>query len=114
MGYQKKGFSKEFKDSKKSDAWFDNARTILAGDYVHKDETDYIKTTWGGTVELKDASSGQQEVLPLLAAIYGFPRNEKTNKLLIIEEPEAHIYPTAQRALMKMIAEIAREKGARL
>ncbi len=111
---QKKGFSKDFKDSKKSDAWFNNARTILAGDYVHKDETDYIKTTWGGTVELKDASSGQQEVLPLLAAIYGFLRNEKTNKLLIIEEPEAHIYPTAQRVLMKMIAEFAREKGRKV
>ncbi len=111
---QKKGFSKEFKDSKKSDAWFNNARTILAGDYVYKDETDYIKTTWGETVELKDASSGQQEVLPLLAAIYDFPDKELKNQLLIIEEPEAHIYPTAQRALVKMIAETARKKGCKV
>ncbi len=111
---QKKGFSKDFKDSKKSDAWFNNARTILAGDYVHKDETDYIKTTWGETVELKDASSGQQEVLPLLAAIKGFPTSSKKNQLLIIEEPEAHIYPTSQRALIKMIAEVARKKGCKV
>ena len=111
---QKKGFSKDFKDSKKSDTWFNNARTILAGDYVYKDETDYIKTTWGETVELKDASSGQQEVLPLLAAIKGFPTSREKNQLLIIEEPEAHIYPTAQRVLMKMIAEFAREKGRKV
>ncbi len=111
---QKKDFSKDFKDSKKSDAWFNNARTILAGDYVHKDETDYIKTTWGETVELKDASSGQQEVLPLLAAIKGFSTSSEKNQLLIIEEPEAHIYPTAQRALMKMIAEVARKKGCKV
>ncbi len=111
---QKKRFSKEFKDSKKSDIWFNNARTILAGDYVHKDDTDYIKNDWGGTVELKDASSGQQEVLPLLAALYDFSHEKMKNQLLIIEEPEANIYPTAQRVLMKMIAEFARKKGCKV
>ncbi len=111
---QKKEFSKDFKDSEKSDAWFNNARTILAGDYVHKDETDYIKTTWGETVELKDASSGQQEVLPLLAAIKGFPTSSEKNQLLIIEEPEAHIFPTAQRALVKMIADVVRKEKCKV
>ena len=110
---QKKGFSKDFKDSKKSDTWFNNARTILAGDYVHKDEIDYIKTTWGETVELKDASSGQQEVVPLLAAIKSFPNEIEKNQLLIIEEPEAHIYPLSLPVLIKMIADIARDNDCK-
>ncbi len=110
---QKKEFSKDFKDSKKSDTWFNNARTILAGDYVYKDETDYIKTTWGETVELKDASSGQQEVVPLLAAIKSFPTSGRKNQLLIIEEPEAHIYPLSLPVLIKMIADIARDNDCK-
>ncbi len=113
-GISKKSFATKFKDSKKNDSWFDNAHKILSGDYIHKDDTDYIKTTWGETVELKDASSGQQEVLPLLFAIYDFPHKEPKNQLLIIEEPEAHLYPTAQRALVKMIAEVARKKGCKV
>ncbi len=113
-GISKKSFSAKFKDSKKNELWFGNAHKILSGDYVHKDETDYIKTTWGETVELKDASSGQQEVLPLLFSIHDFPHKELKNQLLIIEEPEAHLYPTAQRALVKMIAEVARKKGCKV
>ena len=111
---KKEAFSKEFKNPKRNKPWFKMAKNILGGDYIHRNDTDYIKNNWGETVELKDGSSGQQEVLPLLAAIYDFPHEKMKNQLLIIEEPEAHIYPTAQRALVKMIAEAAREKGCKV
>ncbi len=113
-GIRKKIFSKEFKNPKRNKSWFKMAKNILDGDYIHRNDTDYIKNNWGEMVELKDASSGQQEVLPLLAAIYDFPHEKMKNQLLIIEEPEAHIYPTAQRALIKMIAEVARKKGCKV
>ncbi len=111
---QKKDFSDEFKNPKRDKDWFKDASKVLAGSYTHRNDIDYIKTTWGETVELKDASSGQQEVLPLLSAIYAFPQKTEKNQLLIIEEPEAHIYPLSQRILIKMIAEVAREKDCKV
>ncbi len=107
-------FSNSFKNPEQKESWFKTARDILAGKYVYKDRTDYIKNDWGRTVRLKDASSGQQEVLFLLAAINYFPNENKENKLLIIEEPEAHIYPTSQKLLIKMIADVAREKKCKV
>ncbi len=111
---KKRKFSNKSKITHSTEPWFDYANKIIKGNYVHRNDKDYIETTWGGMVELKDASSGQQEVLPLLAAIYGFPRNEKTNQLLIIEEPEAHIYPSPQRALIKLIMLAVREEGCKV
>ncbi len=110
----RKHFSDEFEKPKRNKTWFKDARKILAGRYFYKDGVDYIENDWGGTVELKHASSGQQEVLPLLAAINYFPSEYQVNQLLIIEEPEAHIYPTSQRDLIKMIAEVARNKDCKV
>ena len=110
----KQYFSDEFKNPKRNKPWFKEANKILAGNYVYKNKIDYIKNNWGETVKLSNASSGQQEVLPLLAAIHAFPNRFKNNQLLIIEEPEAHIYPTAQRALVKMIADVVRKENCKV
>ena len=107
---QQERFSDEFKNPKRNKDWFKEANKVLAGNYVYKNRIDYIENNWGEIVKLKDASSGQQEVLPLLAGISGFPKKEKINQLLIIEEPEAHIYPDSQLSLIKMIADVARAK----
>ena len=110
----KQSFSDEFKNPKKNKPWFKKANKILAGDYLYENKIDYIENNWGGKVKLSNASSGQQEVLPLLAAIHAFPNKFKNNQLLIIEEPEAHIYPTAQRALVKMIADVVRKEKCKV
>ncbi len=107
----KEPFSNQFKNPKRDKEWFDKAQEILAGDYVYENKIDYIENSWGGKVKLSNASSGQQEVLPLLAAIHAFPGKFKRNQLLIIEEPEAHHYPSSQHALMKMIAQAARKEN---
>ncbi len=110
---QKEILSDEFKNSKRNKDWFKEANKVLAGNYVYKNRIDYIENNWGETVKLKDASSGQQNVLPLLAAINGFPDKNKKKQLLIIEEPEAHLYPESQRALVKMIGEVVRTKDCK-
>ncbi len=110
----KESFSNEFKNPKRDKEWFDKAHEILVGDYVYENKIDYIENNWGGKVKLSNASSGQQEVLPLLAAIYAFPRGIRKNQLLIIEEPEAHHYPSSQHALMKMIAQAARRENCKV
>ncbi|MGU9962772.1 MAG: AAA family ATPase [Candidatus Halichondribacter symbioticus] len=110
----KESFSNKFKNPKRDKEWFDKAHEILAGDYVYENKIDYIENNWGGKAKLSNASSGQQEVLPLLAAIYAFPKGIRKNQLLIIEEPEAHIYPTSQRALIKMIADVVRKEKCKV
>ena len=111
---QKEILSDEFKNSKRNKDWFKEANKVLAGNYVYKNRIDYIENNWGETVKLKDASSGQQNVLPLLAAINGFPKNNKKQQLLIIEEPEAHLYPESQRALVKMVADVVRKEKCKV
>lgn len=83
---------------------------ILTGDFVREKDKDIIKTSWG-KVELKNSSSGQQEVLPLLLALLQFPSDKRPNELIIIEEPEAHLFPTAQKRILELIVDTAIEKS---
>jgi hypothetical protein len=77
-------------------AKFDSNKT---GDYlVHKD---------GRRVNLLFCSSGQQEVLPLAIILnYIFTRitDLSVAYTLYIEEPEAHLFPSAQKKVVEMIA----------
>ncbi|MCB8950633.1 MAG: AAA family ATPase [Ardenticatenales bacterium] len=74
---------------------------ILKGTYDH---SNYEKIKFdGGEVSLTDASSGQQEVIRILQDIFLVVLN-KEKGCRIIEEPEAHLFPTAQKLLLEMIA----------
>ncbi len=81
---------------------FENSSmTILGGNYVRFKDRDYIKSKSGSLVNLEYASSGQQEALPLLLSIVG----TVNNTTLIIEEPEAHLFPSAQAEVVKLIGQ---------
>jgi predicted ATPase len=67
-------------------------KSIVKGTLIREDGRDWIQMD-RGRIEIGKASSGQQEAIPLLLAISRFPQPGKT---LIIEEPEAHLFPTAQ------------------
>lgn len=54
-------------------------------------------------VGINFASSGQQEILWLLNFLYVLMLRQE-NAFVIIEEPEAHIYPTLQKEVMEYIA----------
>ena len=49
-------------------------------------------------IEIKDVSSGQQELLPILATMFA-----RAHYFFIIEEPEAHIFPESQSEVVKFI-----------
>lgn len=85
---------------------------ILDGDYHRQKNDDFIVTRWG-KVPLSSASSGQQEALPLLFALFGYPIMNDGSRLLIIEEPEAHLFPTAQKQTLDQIM-LAAETGCRI
>ncbi len=86
---------------------FENILTdILNGVYIQENKRDYILQN-ERKINLKYASSGQQEVLPIIIilenllhiyypGIYG--------NTIYIEEPEAHIFPDTQRKIIEAIA----------
>lgn len=81
-------------------------KSILKAEY-HNDKDDinseklyYDVNHW---VKLMYSSSGQQEALWILILCYMHILTEKTT-FMIIEEPEAHLFPTAVRDMMLLIA----------
>ena len=76
---------------------------ILVGKYVYSDEKDWIENK-GNRVNLTNASSGQQEALPMLLILSVFPYMGSNNSsTYFIEEPEAHLFPTAQKQIALLI-----------
>lgn len=75
---------------------------ILNGSYLQKNNKDWIESN-GNIINLCDASSGQQESLPMLLilSIYAFFDNNKQN-IYFVEEPEAHLFPTSQKEIVSL------------
>lgn len=76
---------------------------ILQGEYVNDKDGEKIKITRNGFVKLNYASSGQQEALWILHLIFQFILDHK-KCFFLIEEPEAHLYPEAQKKIVELIA----------
>lgn len=76
---------------------------ILKGKYEMNDFGEVINLPdRQGYVYLNNASSGQQEVIRILQDIFLILLNGE-NTFRVIEEPEAHLFPTAQKHLIEMM-----------
>ena len=99
--------SREHKDFKSLD--IDSLKNkILVGQYLQIKGKDYLKMSDGRQIQLSNCSSGQQEALPLtliLESIIFFNRG-LTGQSIYIEEPEAHLFPTAQKNIVDLIATV--------
>ncbi|MGB7925594.1 MAG: AAA family ATPase [Pyrinomonadaceae bacterium] len=82
---------------------------ILAGQYKYEDDQDWI-VTGRRRINLANASSGQQEALPLLTVIsmwlYYSGRGARQRTNFFIEEPEAHLFPISQRRLVGIFSKL--------
>jgi len=78
---------------------------ILKGEYYYDQGEDWIKCGDGSRVRLNIASSGQQEILFILLALFHILCEMKPYTI-IIEEPEAHIYPSAQKLFIELLARV--------
>lgn len=79
------------------------SKQILNGDIVLKEEKCFIVNE-NQSIELIQASSGQQEALPMLQTLAVLSIFSRNNSLTFIEEPEAHLFPTSQANVMKLLS----------
>jgi ABC-type cobalamin/Fe3+-siderophores transport system ATPase subunit len=93
--------------------WLKTWAKILRADFTREKKRDFFEYPDGRHVRLAQASSGQQEALPLLLALARFKiLSHVSGRAIYIEEPEAHLFPATQREIVELMAETfrAREK----
>ncbi|PSF33108.1 hypothetical protein C7H19_20660 [Aphanothece hegewaldii CCALA 016] len=76
---------------------------ILVGNYLYEDEDDWIISKDYRKIKLFNASSGQQESVPMTIMLSIIPFTI-SNALFIIEEPEAHLFPSAQNDIVNLMS----------
>jgi predicted ATPase len=77
---------------------------ILKGTYQSADWGEQIIIDGNSPVSLKDASSGQQEVIRILQGLFLSVGLSNRKEFFVVEEPEAHLYPLAQKELINAFA----------
>ncbi len=75
------------------------------GEKIYFDDQEYVKISL--------ASSGQKESLWILLQLFVLILN-KEKVFLIIEEPEAHLYPEAQKSLVELMALLFNEENSQV
>lgn len=76
----------------------------MGGQYFCDDKFGYIKLENSSKkIPVDKISSGQQEILWLLNVLLGITYINKKNQFVIIEEPEAHLYPKMQKEIIDFI-----------
>lgn len=86
----------------------DLIKNILNGVYISESGHDYIQQTDKRKIEIHRASSAQQELLPLAIALEVLENASFSfhSISIYIEEPEAHLFPEAQRQTSYKIAKV--------
>lgn len=86
---------------------------ILRGEYRYNKEEERLYYNETDYVRLSLASSGQQEAVWILQLIFSLVLNN-TKTTLLIEEPEAHLFPEAQKYIVWLISLFANLNGNRV
>ena len=85
------------------DKAYELIKKILKADYTSEADGEKIYFDEYHWVKLMYGSSGQQEVLWILMLAFATIL-EKNKSFIIIEEPEAHLFPIAQKDVMSLIS----------
>lgn len=90
-------------------------KDILNSSYLREKNKDFLLHDDKRKVNLSNASSGQQEILPLivmLKLVLNKTISLGNRAALYIEEPEAHLFPTAQFNVVKLLARLCNLKNS--
>lgn len=82
----------------------------IKGKYINRNGVDYLQIG-DVMIPMNHASSGQQEVMWIFNELF-LILLKKEKAFIILEEPEAHIYPRLQLELVKFIAYVVNETGS--
>jgi hypothetical protein len=77
---------------------------LLSGEYSRKENEDLILSADGRLLPSEFWSSGQQEAYPLALMLQDQCSGVFDSSDIVIEEPEAHLFPTSQRVMTELIA----------
>lgn len=84
------------------------ANQILNSSYIKKGRREFLIHPDGRNVSITNASSGQQESLPLIIVLFqilvDMTTRDRRTPILYLEEPEAHLFPSAQKKIVQLIA----------
>ncbi|MBF0459334.1 MAG: AAA family ATPase [Nitrospirae bacterium] len=83
---------------------------ILKASYRFEDDEDRLYFSKTGYTKLTYASSGQQEAMWILLLIFLIIQ-EKKDFFVMIEEPEAHLYPETQKDIIDLICLLSNLKN---
>lgn len=81
-------------------------KRILKGEYIHDKDGGKLYVNKNNYTKINFASSGQQESIWILLSLF-LVALEKIDALIFIEEPEAHLFPVAQKEIVELIAFLA-------
>ena len=88
---------------------------VLQAEFIRIREDEFIVQAQDMPVPLSVASSGQQEVLPVVLTLRHLALAARQEpEITFIEEPEAHLHPTAQNALAQLMAAVYNVRTAPL
>lgn len=86
-----------------TDQAYELIKTILKADYASENDGEKIYFDEYHWVKLMYSSSGQQEALWILMLAFSIIL-ERKKTFIIIEEPEAHLFPKAQKHMVSLIS----------
>ncbi len=100
-----RGFYNKNKDKIYKDFPVHFIQEIMKGEIIEKENQLYILDKNNREIALAQASSGQQEALPMLLTLSVLSFFAETKKdLIYIEEPEAHLFPISQALTIKILS----------
>lgn len=97
-----------------SNVWFSAVRKvsqlikkILRGEFIHDKDGGKLYVDKNTYTKINFASSGQQESIWILLSMF-LVVLEKVDALIFIEEPEAHLFPVAQKEIVELMCFLAK------
>jgi predicted ATPase len=79
---------------------------ICGGNLISYSDNVSIELENGLKIKIEDASSGQQEIVPVLMILLTHSLEKEINDLFTIEEPEAHLFPETHRDVIFFISKV--------
>ncbi|MEG4211110.1 ATP-binding protein [Microcoleus sp. S13_B4] len=88
----------------------------LCGKHIQEKGKDFLEVADGRRISIANSSSGQQETLPLTIMLAALPllASPPVGQTVYIEEPEAHLFPSAQRNIIELIATVFNSRKEQL